>query len=46
MWETYFTAPIAKLVGDGIDLGIPVGGSWAVIVYVPLRYHELKYFHR
>ncbi|CAK7214856.1 Vitamin B6 transporter [Sporothrix curviconia] len=46
MWEIYFTGPIAKLVGDGIDLGIPVGGSWAVIVYVPLRYLELKYLHR
>ncbi|CAK7273169.1 Vitamin B6 transporter [Sporothrix epigloea] len=46
MWEVYFTGPIAKMVGDGIDLGLPVGGSWAVLVYVPLRYLELKYVGR
>jgi purine-cytosine permease-like protein len=46
MWQVYFTGPIAKLVGDGIDLGMPVSASWAAIIYPPLRYLELKYLHR
>lgn len=46
MWQTYFTGPLARLVGDGIDLGMPVGSSWAVIVFIPLRWLELKYVGR
>ncbi|KIW96771.1 uncharacterized protein Z519_02162 [Cladophialophora bantiana CBS 173.52] len=46
MWQTYFTGPLARLVGDGIDLGIPVAASWGALVYPPLRYLELKYIGR
>lgn len=46
MWQTYFTGPLAKLVGEGIDLGMPVGTSWAVLVFIPLRWLELKYVGR
>jgi hypothetical protein len=46
MWQVYFTGPIAAMVGDGIDLGLPVGGSWTALVYPPLRFFELKYFGR
>lgn len=46
MWQTYYTGPLAKLVGEGIDLGMPVGTSWAVIVFIPLRWLELKYVGR
>ena len=46
MYETYFTGPIGKMVGEGIDLGFPVGGSWAGLVYPPLRWLELKYLGR
>ncbi|KKY28285.1 putative nucleoside [Phaeomoniella chlamydospora] len=31
MWQVYFTGPIAKLVGDGIDLGFPVSAAWTGI---------------
>lgn len=46
MWQTYFTGPMAKLVGYGIDLGLPVGASWAALCYPPLRWLELKYIGR
>lgn len=46
MYQTYFTGPIGKLVGDGIDLGIPLGVSWCGLVYPPLRWLELKYIGR
>ena len=44
--QVYFTGPIAKLVGDGIDLGFPVSMAWSGLFYPPLRYLELKYFKR
>lgn len=46
MYQTYFTGPLARLVGYGIDLGIPVALSWAGMVYPALRWAELKYFGR
>jgi len=46
MWQTYFTGPLGKLVGYGIDLGMPVSSSWAAIVYPGLRWLELKHFGR
>ena len=46
MYQTYFTGPIGALVGDGIDLGMPVGSSWAALTYPPLRWLELKYIGR
>ncbi|KAJ9150161.1 hypothetical protein NKR19_g5385 [Coniochaeta hoffmannii] len=46
MWQTYFTGPLAKLVGEGIDMGMPVGATWAVLVFVPLSWLELKYVGR
>lgn len=46
MWQIWYTGPIASLVGDGIDLGFPVGASWAGLSYFPLRWLELKRFGR
>ncbi|KAJ5946530.1 hypothetical protein N7454_003369 [Penicillium verhagenii] len=46
MYQTYFTGPIGKLVGYGIDLGIPLGVSWSGLVYPFLRWLELKYIGR
>jgi purine-cytosine permease-like protein len=46
MWQTYYTGPLAKLVGEGIDMGMPVGAAWAVVVFIPLRWLELKYVGR
>ncbi|KAF2497400.1 hypothetical protein BU16DRAFT_457658 [Lophium mytilinum] len=46
MYQTYYTGPIAKLVGNGADLGIPLAMSWAAIVYAPLRFLELKFIGR
>ena len=46
MYQVYFTGPIAKLVGDGIDMGFPVSASWAAVLFPPLRWLELKYIGR
>lgn len=46
MYQTYFTGPLGKLVGDGIDLGLPVSSSWAATVYPPLRWLELRFIGR
>lgn len=46
MYQVYFTGPIAKLVGEGIDLGLPVSMSWCGLLFPPLRYLELKRFGR
>ncbi|KAI1627323.1 nucleoside transporter family [Exophiala viscosa] len=46
MYQVYFTGPIAKLVGYGIDLGFPVSAAWSGMFYPPLRYLELKHFKR
>jgi purine-cytosine permease-like protein len=46
MYQVYFTGPIGKLVGDGIDLGFPVSAAWTGLCYPPLRYLELKYLKR
>ena len=46
MYQTYFTGPIAALVGDGADLGLPVSLAWTAIVYPPARYLELKFIGR
>ncbi|RDL32946.1 Uncharacterized protein BP5553_08385 [Venustampulla echinocandica] len=43
MAQAYFIGPLAKTVGDyGVDMGLYVGFAWAGIVYLPLRYLELK----
>ncbi|KAE8355422.1 hypothetical protein BDV28DRAFT_163055 [Aspergillus coremiiformis] len=47
MCQIWYVGPIAQLVGDaGTDLGIWVGVGWAMIVYPPLRFLELKMFSR
>ncbi|GAM83504.1 hypothetical protein ANO11243_014920 [Dothideomycetidae sp. 11243] len=47
MSQTWFTGPIAKLVGDsGADLGNYVGFAWGALVYAPLRYLEFKRMNR
>ncbi|KAH6711277.1 permease for cytosine/purines, uracil, thiamine, allantoin-domain-containing protein [Leptodontidium sp. MPI-SDFR-AT-0119] len=47
MAQYYFIGPLAALVGDdGADMGNYVGFAWALLVYPPLRYWELKHFGR
>jgi purine-cytosine permease-like protein len=46
MYQTYFTGPIAALVGSGADLGIPVAMGLTMILYPPARWLELKYVGR
>lgn len=47
MDQIYFVGPIAAMVGqDGADLGIWVGVSWAMLIFPPLRWLELKQFQR
>lgn len=47
MYQVWYTGPIAKMVGEyGADLGIWVGVSWAMLVFPPLRWWELKKFNR
>ncbi|KAJ5986292.1 hypothetical protein N7451_010657 [Penicillium sp. IBT 35674x] len=47
MSEVWYIGPIAKLVGDyGADMGNYVGFTWALLVYPPLRYLELRYVGR
>ena len=47
MDQVWYVGPIAKMVGeDGSDLGIWVGVSWAMLVFPPLRWWELKQFDR
>lgn len=47
MDQVWYVGPIAKMVGeDGSDMGIWVGVAWAMLVYPPLRWVELKRFHR
>ncbi|KAK5216042.1 Vitamin B6 transporter [Exophiala xenobiotica] len=43
MWQTYFTGPLGKTVGFGIDLGIPLAMSFSAVAYPPLRFLELKF---
>ncbi|KAF9888256.1 hypothetical protein FE257_008825 [Aspergillus nanangensis] len=45
MNQVYYIGPIAKLAGPA-DIGVPIGGAWAALVYPPLRYMELKRFGR
>ena len=47
MAQFYFIGPLARLIGkDGGDMGNYVGFAFAGIVYLPLRYWELKKFRR
>ena len=47
MAQHYYIGPFAKRIGDnGGDMGNYVGFVWAGLVYLPLRYLELKKFGR
>ena len=47
MYQIWYVGPVAKLVGEyGADLGIWVGIGFAMVVFPPLRWVELKKFHR
>jgi purine-cytosine permease-like protein len=46
MWQAYFTGPLGKLVGEGIDFGMPVSAGWAGIIYPGLRWLELRIIGR
>ena len=43
MDQTWFVGRVANRAGDyGADLGIWVGMGWAMIIFLPLRWLELK----
>lgn len=43
MYQIYYVGPIAKLASPtGADLGIWVGCSWAMIIFPPLRWLEIR----
>ena len=47
MDQVYYVGPLASKVGDyGADMGIWVGCGFAMVVYPPLRWLELKKFKR
>lgn len=46
MYQTYYTGPIAALVGQGADLGLPVSLAWTALVYPPARWLELKFVRK
>ncbi|KAI9659106.1 MAG: hypothetical protein M1821_002066 [Bathelium mastoideum] len=47
MAQVWYIGPIARLVGDyGADMGNYVGFAWALLVFPPLRWIELKKFGR
>jgi hypothetical protein len=37
MYQIYFTGPIAVLVGNGADLGLPVAMGLTIVCYPPAR---------
>ncbi|KAJ5133416.1 hypothetical protein N7526_004781 [Penicillium atrosanguineum] len=46
MNQVYFIGPVARLVGGGADMGLPIAASWTALSFPPLRYLELKVFGR
>ncbi|KAF2720890.1 purine-cytosine permease FCY21 [Polychaeton citri CBS 116435] len=47
MAQVWYIGPFAALVGDyGADMGNYVGFAWAAIVFLPLRWLELRKFGR
>lgn len=48
MSQTYYTGPVAKLIGDklGGDLGFELAAVFSSIVYPPLRWLERRHFGR
>lgn len=44
MSTSFFTGPIAKLIGEGGDVGFELAFGFAVVTYIPLRYLERKYW--
>ncbi|CCD25249.1 cytosine permease NDAI_0E04320 [Naumovozyma dairenensis CBS 421] len=47
MCQSYWVGEIARLIGkSGGDIGFELGGGWAFITYVVVRFLELKYIGR
>jgi purine-cytosine permease-like protein len=47
MYQIWYVGPIGKMVGEfGTDLGIWIGVGFAMVVFPPLRYLELKQFNK
>ncbi|KAJ5287730.1 Permease cytosine/purine uracil thiamine allantoin [Penicillium angulare] len=47
MAQVWYIGPLAKLVGAyGADMGNYVGFTWALVVYPPLRFLELRFLGR
>ncbi|SMR43477.1 unnamed protein product [Zymoseptoria tritici ST99CH_3D1] len=47
MSQVWYVGPLAKLVSEqGADIGNYVGFSWALVVYPPLRWVELRWIGR
>lgn len=46
MYQVWYVGPIAKLIGDGCDVGLWIGCAITLIAFPPLRYLEVKKFGR
>ncbi|KAF2679168.1 hypothetical protein K458DRAFT_490828 [Lentithecium fluviatile CBS 122367] len=42
MYQTYYTGPIAAMIRDGSDIGLPVSFAWTAVVYPRARWLELN----
>lgn len=46
MVQTWYTGPIAKLIGGGGDIGNQLAFAFSLMSYIPLRFLEWKYIGR
>jgi len=46
MYETWFTGPLAKLIGEGGDIANELTFAFTLLAYIPLRHLELRYFKK
>jgi purine-cytosine permease-like protein len=46
MYETWFTGPLAKMIGDGGDIANELTFAFTLLAYIPLRHLELHFFKK
>jgi purine-cytosine permease-like protein len=46
MYETWFTGPLAKLIGEGGDIANELTFAFTLLAYIPLRHLELRFFKK
>lgn len=44
MYQVWYTGPLGKLLGHGVDLGMWVGCGFTLVTFPPMRFLELKKF--